>query len=162
MARIGGLPEPGYSRARGRSGGGPRRADKPPENQFENTLVRRVEEMRETESREESSHSRDLQDMLEEVDRLGKDLVDDPGLDNVKRYRQSVGKLLKTILGDALAVQETSSGRNILRRKKFSTITVINDKLEKLAATVIESQREQLELLRRVEEINGLLVDLLQ
>ncbi len=118
--------------------------------------------MRETKSRDESPQHRDLQEMLEEVDRLGKELVDDPGLDVVKRYRRSVGKLLKAILGDAYSVQETTSGRNILRRKKFSTITVINDNLEKLAATVIESQQEQLEILRRVEEINGLLVDLLQ
>ena len=39
-------------------------------------------------------------------------------------------------------------------------IRVIDGKLESLAAHVLKGQAEQLDVLRRINEINGLLVDL--
>jgi uncharacterized protein YaaR (DUF327 family) len=48
------------------------------------------------------------------------------------------------------------------KRKKHVKIQVIDKKLEDLAAMLLTSQARQLELASRLEEIRGLLVDLLQ
>jgi len=41
-------------------------------------------------------------------------------------------------------------------------IQVVDHKLEQLAAGILAGQRSRLEILARVEEINGLLVDLIR
>jgi len=62
----------------------------------------------------------------------------------------------------AYGLVEKTSGGNILKRKKFTTVVVVDEKLERLAAEVLSSQRDRLEILRRLDEIHGLLVDLLR
>jgi uncharacterized protein YaaR (DUF327 family) len=47
-------------------------------------------------------------------------------------------------------------------QKRYTKIQVIDKKLEDLAAMLLSSQMPKLELASRLEEINGLLVDLLQ
>jgi uncharacterized protein YaaR (DUF327 family) len=48
-----------------------------------------------------------------------------------------------------------------LKRKKFTQVEIIDQKLEQLAAGILSNQKDQLGLLGKIEEINGLLVDLL-
>ena len=60
----------------------------------------------------------------------------------------------------SIAVEETTSGANILKRKRFTLVKVIDEKLEALAASVLAAQKEQLAILAQIDEINGLLVNL--
>ena len=60
-----------------------------------------------------------------------------------------------------VALEEKISGVNILRRKKFTLVKVIDKKLESLAAEVLKNQRDQIGILSAIEEINGLLVNLI-
>jgi uncharacterized protein YaaR (DUF327 family) len=46
------------------------------------------------------------------------------------------------------------------KQKRYTMIRVVNEKLEKLAAGIMQNQYSQMEILRRVEEINGLIVDI--
>ena len=73
-----------------------------------------------------------------------------------------VKRFMKIIVKKSLVTEEHSSGVNILKRKRFTLVQIIDTKLERLAAGVLTEQKEQLEILRKVDEINGLLVDLLQ
>lgn len=154
--RIGGSSGP--SRSFDRRAARRKKAESLP---FDALLHRRVEEAVEAHGNYDEP-SGPLEELLDEIRELGSRLVANPTVETVRRYRQVVGAVLKRAVSGALAVRESSSGGNILRRKRFSTITVVNEKLEKLAAAVLASQKEQFDILRRVEEINGLLVDLLQ
>ena len=60
----------------------------------------------------------------------------------------------------SIAVEETTSGTNILKRKRFTLVKVIDEKLEALAASVLAAQKEQIAILAQIDEINGLLVNL--
>lgn len=102
-----------------------------------------------------------LSHLLDEVYAKGEQLKSLPTLENIKEYRWSVKKLLKDITEKMLKLEEKVSGVNILKRKRFTLIKVIDTKLESLAAEVLRSQKEQLKILSKVDEINGLLVDLL-
>lgn len=102
-----------------------------------------------------------LSHLLDEVYAKGEQLKGSPTLEHIKDYRWSVKRLLKSITEKMLTLEEKVSGVNILKRKRFTLIKVIDTKLESLAAEVLRSQREQLKILSKVDEINGLLVDLL-
>jgi uncharacterized protein YaaR (DUF327 family) len=102
-----------------------------------------------------------LSQLLDDVYAKGEQLKQSPTLDTIKEYRWSVKKLLKEITEKMLKLEEKVSGINILKRKRFTLVKVIDRKLESLAAEVLRTQKEQLKILSRVDEINGLLVDLL-
>jgi uncharacterized protein YaaR (DUF327 family) len=108
----------------------------------------------------DSRQKRTLEELLDGVFDSGRRLKDLPTLDRVKEYRQKVKAFVKYAVSRMLAVKETTSGVNVLKRKRFTLVEVIDRQLEALAMSVLSSQHEQMEILAQVDEINGLLVDL--
>jgi uncharacterized protein YaaR (DUF327 family) len=49
-----------------------------------------------------------------------------------------------------------------IARNKYSSVHIIDQKLDLLAADIMTGQVKQINLLKSIEEINGLLVDLLE
>jgi uncharacterized protein YaaR (DUF327 family) len=60
-----------------------------------------------------------------------------------------------------LAVQEKTSGGDILRRKRFTQVKIIDEKLESLVQAVLRNQGKQLDVLEKINEIRGMLIDLI-
>lgn len=101
-------------------------------------------------------------ELLDSVHATGEELKRDPSPERVKAYKQAVRSFTHYVVERAYGLSEKTSGGNILKRKKFTTVVVIDEKLERLAAEVLSAQRDKLEILRRLDEIHGLLVDLLR
>ena len=110
---------------------------------------------------EQSEHARTLEGLLDEVHESGEALLQSQSLDNIRKYRQAVRAFLDHVLNRMLAVEEQVSGGSVLRRKRFTQVKVIDGKLERLAAEVLQSQGKQLDLLEKINEIQGLLIDLM-
>lgn len=100
--------------------------------------------------------------LLDEIHASGERLRRDPNLSNMQSYRNLIQRLLNDIVSGAYRLEQNESGTNILKRKRFTVVTLINRKLDRLAAGLLQTQQEQIDLLSRVEEIQGLLVDLIQ
>lgn len=105
---------------------------------------------------------RSLEELLDEVFAAGAALKSAPTLTAVSDYRARVQAFLRHVVDRMLAVEERTSGGSLPKRKRYTLIRVIDGKLEALAASVLSAQREQLGILAQVDEINGLLVDLVQ
>jgi uncharacterized protein YaaR (DUF327 family) len=103
-----------------------------------------------------------LEELMDEITELGDVLVNTPTLDNVKRYRERVKQFLKYIVDHVLDVQEKISGANIRKRKKYMLINMVDKKLEDLSKEFLNRQSPQIDILSRIDEINGLLIDLLR
>jgi uncharacterized protein YaaR (DUF327 family) len=103
---------------------------------------------------------RSLEELLDEVFAAGGELKAAPTLEHIGAYRERVRAFLRHVVDHMLEVEERTSGGNVLRRKRYTLVKVIDGKLEALAASVLSAQREQLGILAQVDEINGLLVDL--
>jgi uncharacterized protein YaaR (DUF327 family) len=103
-----------------------------------------------------------LQGLLDDVHRAGEDLKNRPFPEEIIRYKQAVKNFLNHITENSYALEEHTSGANLLKRKKFTLVQVVDRKLEQLAADILSGQTAQLELLARIDEIKGLLVNLLQ
>ncbi len=101
-------------------------------------------------------------ELLDGVHAFGEALKRDASTENIKNYKKAVRDFVHYVVERAYAVEEKVSGGNILKRKKFTTVAIIDEKLERLAADVLSSQRDRLDILKRLDEIHGLLVDLLR
>ena len=88
-------------------------------------------------------------------------LVGEKGTDFFKRYRQAVRGFLDCVLARLTVLEEKTSAAGVRKRKRFTQIRIVDQKLERLVADLLASQHRQLDILGRINEIVGLLVDLL-
>ncbi|MDR2588698.1 MAG: DUF327 family protein [Spirochaetales bacterium] len=105
-----------------------------------------------------------LSEALDAVHEAGEKLKRDPTLNSVGAYKNAVRNFLK-IVTDAcyrIEVHEKRKNNQDSPAQQILRIRVVDEKLEKLASRIMAGQRDQLEILRRVDEIYGVLVDLLQ
>jgi len=102
-----------------------------------------------------------LEDWVDQIFQLGEDLKKDATLQSLARYREKVGSFLKFVSSEGYRVERNKGILNprTFKQKEFVNVEVVNKKLESLAAYILSSQKDQLEILRRVDEIQGLIVD---
>jgi uncharacterized protein YaaR (DUF327 family) len=103
-----------------------------------------------------------LQELLDDVHICGDELKRRPFPEEIKQYKRAVRNFLHYVVENSYTLEERTSGVNLLRRKKFTLVQVVDRKLESLAASILANQVTQIELLARIDEIAGLLVNLLQ
>jgi uncharacterized protein YaaR (DUF327 family) len=103
-----------------------------------------------------------LENLLDDVYSKGEELKDSPTFDHIKTYRKSVKRFMDYIVKNTVRIDEKISGANILKRKRFTLVEIVDTKLESLVTEVLRSQKDQVSILNKVDEINGLLVDLMQ
>jgi len=101
----------------------------------------------------------DLEKLMDQVHEAGDRLKENPRVDLVQSYKLAVRDFIHYIVEHSYALERRESRRKLDQRIYFR-IKVIDDSLEKLAAEILKNQRDKLEILRRVDEINGMLVDL--
>jgi len=103
-----------------------------------------------------------IENLLDEVHQAGDKLIKDPMLGPVSEYKKAVRRFLRYVLENSLEVEEIAGARNskTMQQKKYLIIRVVDEKLEGLASHVLKNQAGQLEILRRIDEIYGMLVDL--
>ena len=101
-----------------------------------------------------------LEELLDEIHSVGERVKQDATYESVRRYKTAVKALVKYVVDHALNLEERQSSPNILRQKKFMLIKVIDKKLDSLASGVLMNQHDALDILGKIDEINGLIVDL--
>jgi uncharacterized protein YaaR (DUF327 family) len=121
--------------------------------------------------------SRETVDLLmDEVRGAGDALRNRPFPDEIMRYKQAVRNFMHYVVENGFGLEQESGIPKFLKpgysgprgtpesmkQKRYVTIRIVDKKLEDLAAMLLSGQRSQLELVSRLEEIQGLLVDLLQ
>ena len=114
-------------------------------------------------SAEGSEHEAQLEGLLDEVYATGQQLAANPSPENVIAYKKAVGRFVRQIVSASVELTETEGRlRKDMKKPRYAVLHVIDDKLEKLGAYVLQNQKDKLEILRRVDELHGLLVDLKQ
>jgi uncharacterized protein YaaR (DUF327 family) len=102
-----------------------------------------------------------LQELLDDVHSAGDALRLRPLAEEIKRYKQAVRQFLQYVVANGYEVKTESYLHNHEKRRKVQ-IEVVDRKLEQLAAGILSGQLGQVDILARLDEITGLLVDLLQ
>ena len=120
-----------------------------------------TEESEQVEPPSEFTGPSNLEALIDEVHEAGEKLKSSVLLANITGYRNAVKSFLKYVISEMMEIDEKVSGTNILKKKRFTIIKVIDEKLESLVAEILRGQSEQLSILARIEEINGLIIDII-
>lgn len=102
-----------------------------------------------------------LETLLDQVHAAGQELVRNPSPENIVAYKKAVGRFIRQVVDGSVELAETEGRmRKDMKKPKYALLHVVDEKLEKLGAYVLQSQKDRLEILRKVDELHGLLVDL--
>jgi uncharacterized protein YaaR (DUF327 family) len=140
-------------------------------------LLEGVEEQAETaETRELPPSEEAVQELLDDVHIAGDNLKNRPFPEEIVAYKRAVRNFLHHVVEYGYRVEQKEGVPNyqkpgykgsfedpeFMKRKLHTRILVVDRKLEQLAAGILSGQTTQLELLAHIEEITGILIDLLQ
>ena len=110
-------------------------------------------------------------ELLDEIHTAGDALSRRPFPPEIAAYREAVRNFIHYVVENSYDTEEQLStgkfvkhegGYEIQSQKKFTLIKIIDSRLEGMAAAILRGQLNQLEILEKLEEIKGLLVDLLE
>lgn len=103
----------------------------------------------------------ELQKKALEIDKQGKHLSAHIDISELKTYK----KLVMEFLDEAVRGSSRFSKESFLdrrgRHRVFATVKTINEKLEQLTKEVLKSEHDNLQILGRIEDIRGLVLDLI-
>ena len=117
-----------------------------------------------------------LNALMDDVRDAGDTLKDRPLPDEIMRYKQAVRSFINYVVQNTYSLDHEKGLPKYLKpgfsgergtdeskeQKRHTVIRVIDKKLEELASMLLTSHAHQMQLVSRLEEIRGLLIDLLQ
>lgn len=98
---------------------------------------------------------------LEEIREQGERMVKRADIRELQKYRSMVSKMLEDVVSGAYSFQKSGWFDARGRHRMFAIIKKVNGRLDELAQQMISDQKDNLQLLDAVDDIRGLLVDLI-
>ncbi|MCK9169785.1 MAG: YaaR family protein [Treponema sp.] len=101
--------------------------------------------------------------LKDRVTMAGDELVEKMSGEAFAKYRQMISQLMKFVIKYSYELEQHKrlpDRRTHREKAPFINIEVINSKLDQLASEILANQADKLKLLKRVEEVQGLIVDM--
>ena len=99
----------------------------------------------------------ELKQYINEIKKKGNRLVLTQTYADVKSYKNSIKEYLKSVLEHIYSLDKNMG---FWETQYFTTVDVINSKLEELTTTILNEQKEVINVASTVDEIQGLLIDI--
>ncbi|MCO5385628.1 YaaR family protein [Desulfosporosinus sp.] len=111
-------------------------------------------------SQTQKIQSVELQTFLERLGVQGKKLAQSLSIGDLKDFREMVKSFLRSTFGQSRKMQEDTSWDFQGRPKVMAHIGKIDHALDELGKQLLDEQAKPLEILTKIDEIRGLIVDL--
>lgn len=106
-----------------------------------------------------SEETRELNELWKELPDLEKQLIQSPDKRNLDLYKQHVKTIAEIVLKkNYKLLQATLKGRSDQRDLRY--VKILDEKLDLLAKTMFSPQNTAFHILKQMDEIRGLLIDL--
>jgi uncharacterized protein YaaR (DUF327 family) len=102
----------------------------------------------------------ELDRLLASIDEMGERLKKRFSWRDIQEYKERIRKFLEQVVRHGFATKEERGFDRRGRMKLYQIVSQIDDLLAELAQQLISEERDQLEILRKLGEIRGLLINL--
>lgn len=106
-------------------------------------------------SRSKTKEELDLQ--MKEIKKIGERLVITKSYGDVVYYKKLIKDYLKSVVDHIYDINKNTS---FWDRNYFTTVDAINEKLENMTRELIYEEQSNLNIASKIDEINGLLLDI--
>ena len=99
-----------------------------------------------------------IQNLFEKIETAANELVESRGNSTLKEYRRRIREFLSEVLDSSREVKIIV--RDSVYEEPYVIVKIVDSRLDELAALVIKEEVERGELMRLIDEIKGILIDL--
>ena len=108
----------------------------------------------------EQHHTR-LAELKKGIDEQANRLADKVCVKEYEKYRRLIRDFLDEIVSNGYNFEREDSYASRGRHRFFATVRIIDEKLDELGKEVVGEQSDNIEILSKIDDIRGLLVDLM-
>ena len=113
-----------------------------------------------TELTKEQHHAR-LEEMQKDIDRQAEHLADRVCIKEYEKYHRLIREFLDEIVSNGYTFSREDTYASRGRHRFFATVKVVDEKLDELGKAVLSENADGIEILAKIDDIRGLLVDLM-
>ena len=109
----------------------------------------------------QDAHMKYMNDLVERITAQGLLVAKRADIKELQRYREMISELINETVGNAYAFSKGGTFDARGRHKVFALVKKVNEKLDALTQELLKNEAENLNLLDMVDDINGLLLDMM-
>ncbi|NLG88402.1 MAG: YaaR family protein [Clostridiaceae bacterium] len=111
----------------------------------------------------QQSEDRDemLRKMAQDIIRQGERLSEKVDIAELKAYKRLISEFLEEAVRSFMHFSKESYMDRRGRHRLYATVKKVNEKLEELTKEVLSSERDHLKILGKIEDIRGLILDII-
>jgi len=102
----------------------------------------------------------ELDQLMRSIDDMGRNLSKNMNWKNLQDYRERVRRFLEHVVKNGFTAQEKQGFDRRGRMRLYKIISQIDDMMADLAEQIVAEEKDHLEILARIGDIRGLLVNL--
>jgi len=102
-----------------------------------------------------------LSDMKDEIDEQAKRLSDRVDVREFEKYRRLIRDFLDEIVSNGYTFSREDAYASRGKHRYIATVQIVDEKLDALGKEVIKEQADKIEILHKIDDIRGLLLDLM-
>jgi len=106
-------------------------------------------------------HAIRLVEMKNAIDEQGNKLSDRVDVKELEKYRKLIREFLDEIVSNGYTFSKENAYASRGRHRYIATVKIIDEKLDELGKEVMKEQADKIEILHRIDDIRGLLLDLM-
>ena len=115
---------------------------------------------RQLSSEAEEVYRQQITELVNKINAQGKSISQRADVVGIQRYRALVQELMHNVVSNGYAFNKQGSLDYRGRQRIFTTIEKVNDKLDELMSEFLNGQSDQIRVMGKIDEIRGLLVDM--
>jgi uncharacterized protein YaaR (DUF327 family) len=102
-----------------------------------------------------------LHEIRKKIDEQGERLSDKADIKEYEKYRSLIRDFIDEIVSNGYTFSKEDSYASRGRHRYIATVEVVNKKLDELGKEVMQEQADKLEILSKIDDIRGLLLDMM-
>ena len=102
-----------------------------------------------------------LQEMKSAIDEQGERLADRVDVKELEKYRRLIREFLDEIVSNGYTFSREDAYASRGRHRYIATVRIIDEKLDELGKEVMKEQADKIDIIHRIDDIRGLLLDLM-
>lgn len=99
----------------------------------------------------------EIESYIKEIKSIGEKVVANQNYSDVVNYKKAIKSYLKSVLDYMYSLNQDSS---FWDGNYFKTVKIVDEKLEGITKELLYDQKDNINLATKIDEINGLLVDM--
>jgi len=106
-------------------------------------------------------HKARLAEMREDINKQGERLADRVDVKEFEKYRRLIREFLDEIVSNGYTFSKEDAYGSRGKYRQMATVNIIDEKLDELGKEVMKEQADQISIIHKIDDIRGLLLDIM-